>query len=139
METNDTKDQKPALTRADIETILQIERERAALMHRLKEAVLGKDTSATLALAREVVGLEPIENRWQRIEYQRLVKQRGTIHERRIVDAINVLLEVVRTAGRPTQGTSSLDTPEGLLCDLMARCKAAAIGLEAELDDLAKD
>jgi hypothetical protein len=130
---------KPPMTREDILVIMKIGEERQALMKRLKDAVVGRDTELTLALAREVVGVETVEERWAKaaeVQYKRLVKERGSVHERRLVDAIAVLLDVVRTAC-PVE-----EVPEGTkgtLIDLLARCKAAAIGLEAELTDLLED
>jgi hypothetical protein len=49
--------EKPALTRADIEAIMRIDRERAALLYRLKQAILDGDMPLERALAREIVGL----------------------------------------------------------------------------------
>ena len=51
------KDRRPPLTRAEIEAILRIEREHAALLLRLKQAILAGDTMLEHQLAREVVGL----------------------------------------------------------------------------------
>ena len=51
------KDRKPPLTRAEIEVILRIEREHAALLLRLKQAILAGDSLLEHQLAREVVGL----------------------------------------------------------------------------------
>ena len=45
------------MTRAEIETILRVEREHAALLLRLKQAILAGDTMLEHQLAREVVGL----------------------------------------------------------------------------------
>jgi hypothetical protein len=49
--------EKPALTRADIEAIMRIDREHAQRLHRLKQAILDGDTLLERALAREIVGL----------------------------------------------------------------------------------
>ena len=51
------EDKKPALTRADIETILEIGRERKALLFRLKQAILNGDSLLEHEVARELVGL----------------------------------------------------------------------------------
>ena len=48
---------KPPLSRADIEEIMRIDREHAALLVRLKEAILAGDTLLEHELAREIVGL----------------------------------------------------------------------------------
>lgn len=51
------EDQKPALTRSDVETLLEIGQRRAALLYRLKQAILAGDEALERQLAREVVGL----------------------------------------------------------------------------------
>jgi hypothetical protein len=49
------------LTDDDLDVVLKIARNRAALMMRLKEALVKGDDAASLALAREACGLEPKE------------------------------------------------------------------------------
>jgi hypothetical protein len=51
------EDKKPPLSRADMETIIRIGRERAVLLARLKEAILTGDGLLEHQLARELVGL----------------------------------------------------------------------------------
>jgi hypothetical protein len=57
MNTPEDKAKKPPLSRADIETIMRVGRERAALLYRLKEAILNGDSLLERQLAREIVGL----------------------------------------------------------------------------------
>jgi len=47
----------PPLSRADIETILEVERQRAEKLRQLKAAILNGDSLLEHQLAREVVGL----------------------------------------------------------------------------------
>jgi hypothetical protein len=51
------KPDKLPLTRADVETILEIERKRAALVEQLKQSILNGDSILEHQLAREVCGL----------------------------------------------------------------------------------
>jgi hypothetical protein len=51
------EDDKPPLTRADVEAILEIERQRAEKLRQLKAAILNGDSLLEHQLAREVVGL----------------------------------------------------------------------------------
>jgi hypothetical protein len=48
---------RPALTRADIETIMRLDREHAQRLHQLKQAILDGDTLLEHALAREIARL----------------------------------------------------------------------------------
>lgn len=52
----DEPDKLP-LTRSDIDTILRIGQERAALLFQLKQAILAGDTLLEHQIAREVCGL----------------------------------------------------------------------------------
>lgn len=51
------EDEKPPITRAQMETILRTGRERAELLYRLKQAILAGDMLLEHQLAREVCGL----------------------------------------------------------------------------------
>lgn len=51
------KAEKSLLTREDIEAILDVGRQRAAILYRLKQAILDGDSALEHAIAREVCGL----------------------------------------------------------------------------------